>query len=84
MSEYRYDLIEHAKDKVKRYYDDLETLLAWLLDYGALDDMDGENGFKPLSKDVYEWECGDRAIELSESETKAFKRLGLITEETLK
>lgn len=81
MSEYRYDLIEGAKDKVKRYYDDLETLLVWLLDYGVLDDMDGEKGFKPLSKDVYEWECGDRSIELTERETKAFKRLGLITEE---
>ena len=48
------------------------------------DDMDGEKGFKPLSNDVYEWECGDRSIELPEVETKAFKRLGLITEETLK
>ena len=41
MREYRYYLIEHAKDKVKSYYDDLETLLAWLLDYGALDNMNG-------------------------------------------
>ena len=41
MSEYRYDLIEHAKDKVKRYYDDLETLLAWLLAMASSDFPDG-------------------------------------------
>ena len=82
MNEYRYDLIEHAKCKVKSYYDDLETLLAWLLAYGVLDDMDGGNGFKPLSKDVYEWEWGDRSIKLMDYETEAFKRLGLIREET--
>ena len=46
------------------------------------DDMDGENGFKPLSKDVYEWEWGDRSIRLMDYETEAFKHLGLIKEVT--
>lgn len=70
--------IMQCKEKLQEYYADLETLLVWLRDNGALDNMDGKDGFKRLSKSSFEWVQGDRAIELTEEETAAFDRLGLL------
>lgn len=70
--------IMQCKERLKEYYGDLEMLLAWLRDNGVLDNMDGKDGFRRLSKDTFEWVQGDRSIELTEEETDAFNRLGLL------